>query len=80
MPALTLVLTFMAFSFLSLNPCPSHVDLANPMLAEFAEHMIAGRSDGRAVRDFDGVAAYDDAQFQFLLKLIHEIGQSASDV
>lgn len=35
-PARTLDLTFMVF-LLVYYPCPSHVDLANPMLTEFAE-------------------------------------------
>jgi hypothetical protein len=64
----------MVFSCLGLRPCPSHVDLANPVLAELTACTIAGRSFGCAIRDVDGVATYDDVQPQFLLKLIHKVG------
>src|SRR5262245_18764760 len=66
---------------LHVSPCPSHVDLANPMLAVFEPSVRSrGRSTSLAIRDFDGVVSYDDTQPQFLLELIDEIGQSASDV
>lgn len=33
-PLFTFVLIFMVFSCFGLRPCPSHVDLANPVLAD----------------------------------------------
>jgi len=73
-PARTLDFTFIVFSFAHLVPCPSHVDLVSPMLAELRYLRVAGRLGSHAISDLNRVPRYDDSKSKHLLNLVHKIG------
>jgi hypothetical protein len=63
-PPRTLDLTFMTFSSSRFAPVPIARGSGQPRVGplEHTDGVIAGRLDGRAISDVDGVAADDDAQ------------------
>ena len=75
-PAHTLAFTFMLGSFAHLVLCPSHRELASPMLAAYGDLRGVGRLARRALSDLNGVRGNHYTQAKHLLKLVHKIGKS----